>query len=364
MPKLQITHLRKRYGDLLAVRDISVAVAEGQMLVLLGPSGCGKTTTLRLVAGLLNPDGGSIAIDGREVAGPGWGLPPERRNLAMVFQNYALWPHKTVYQNVAYGLQVRRLGRDQVRDRVHRALARVHMLGLRDRYPAELSGGQQQRVALARAIVVQPDLLLLDEPLSNLDAVLREQMRVELKALQRELGITSVYVTHDQAEALVLADHLVVMRDGLIEQQGAPEEIYLRPRSRFVAGFLGVTNLVEGRVASLNGDLGCLEVPGQGPLWAYVPAVVRADLAPGDKACTSIRPVEVTLSALPPEADGCNRVAGRVVQRAFLGELAEYTVTAGGVLWKVRTHPSEQFSPDQSVWVSFAYEAATMVLDT
>ena len=220
MLKLELVNVVKRFASEgePVIRGLSTTVAEGQMLVLLGPSGCGKTTTLQLVAGLLHPDDGSIIIDGKAVAGPGWGLPPERRNLGMVFQSYAVWPHKTVFENVAYGLELRSVPREELRRRVQQALDLVHLGELGERYPSEISGGQQQRVALARAIVVEPSLLLLDEPLSNLDATLREQMRIELKLLQRKLGLASIYVTHDQAEAMVLADHLVVMRNGIIEQ--------------------------------------------------------------------------------------------------------------------------------------------------
>ncbi|MBI3455700.1 MAG: ABC transporter ATP-binding protein [Candidatus Rokubacteria bacterium] len=367
MVKLSLVSLVKRFRDQVAVGGVSVDVPEGCVAVLLGPSGCGKTTTLRLVAGLLHPDAGAIWLDGREVAGAGWGVPPERRNLAMVFQNYALWPHKTVFDNVAYGLRVRRLSRDEVRRRVERALALVHMPSLARRFPAELSGGQQQRVALARAIVVEPAILLLDEPLSNLDAVLRAEMRGELRTLQRELGLTCVYVTHDQAEAMVLADHLVVMRGGAVEQQGAPEELYRHPRSRFVASFLGATNLVPGRLVRLDDGPGCLEAPETGPLWAHVPEGVREHLAPGAAAWLSVRPGDVTLAAHPAPTDrgthGSNRIQGRVVHRAFLGELAEYTVEAGGAPWKVRAHPSSPFAPGQAVWLCFPPAAATIVVD-
>ncbi len=364
MSKLQLINLVKRFGEQTVVRGLSARVAEGHMLVLLGPSGCGKTTTLRLVAGLMQPDDGSILIDGRTVAKAGWGLPPERRNLGMVFQSYAVWPHKTVFENVAYGLELRRISRRDIQRRVQQALDLVHMGDLGARYPAQLSGGQQQRVALARAIVVEPSLLLLDEPLSNLDATLREQMRVELKILQRQLGLTSIYVTHDQAEAMVLADHLVVMRAGVIEQEGAAEEIYLRPRTRFIASFLGVTNLVEGRVIEVDHRLGRLEVAGLGMLWGYLQEDVRKRLSPGDQACISIRPMEVRLSMLPPKSEATNTFEGRVVHRAFLGELVEYTVQAGEFRWRVHTDSSQRFIPGEAVRVSFPYESGTIVIDT
>jgi ABC-type Fe3+/spermidine/putrescine transport system ATPase subunit len=323
MARLTLVDLAKRFGEHPAVRRVSVEVAHGQVAVLLGPSGCGKTTTLRMVAGLLHPDAGSIWLDERQLAGPGWGVPPERRRLAMVFQSYALWPHKTVSDNVAYGLRVRGLEREEIRRRVERALRLVHMPDLGRRFPAELSGGQQQRVALARAIVVEPEILLLDEPLSSLDAVLRAELRGELRALQRALGLTAVYVTHDQAEAMVLADRLVVMRAGRIEQQGTSEELYRRPRSRFVAEFLGATNLVAGRVARLAAGEGCLQAPALPPVWAVVPADARAGLEPGLPACVSVRPADVRVSAAPPPSEAGNRIEGRVAERVFLGELVE-----------------------------------------
>ncbi len=363
MAKLRLVSLVKRFADHPAVRGVSLDVAEGHVVVLLGPSGCGKTTTLRLAAGLVHPDGGGIWLDGREIAGPGWGVPPERRNLAMVFQSYALWPHKTVFENVAYGLRVRGLPRQDVRRRVARALAMVHMPDLSARYPGELSGGQQQRVALARAIVVEPAILLLDEPLSNLDAVLRDEMRAELRLLQRELGLTYLYVTHDQAEAMVLADHLVVMHDGTVEQQGPPETLYRHPRSRFVAGFLGATNLVEGRIARVGPDAACLEVPGLGPLWAGVPNGLRDRLAAGAGAWLSVRPADVTLSPAAPPPGGENHIAGRVLHRVFLGDLAEYTVDTGSGAWKVRAHPSSAFPPGEPVSIAFPRDAATIGLD-
>lgn len=363
MKKLQLVNVSKRFGDLTVVRDLSIIVAEGQMLVLLGPSGCGKTTTLRLVAGLLHPDEGLILIDDKVVAKAGWGLPPENRGLGMVFQSYAVWPHKTVFQNVSYGLELRRLHRQDIAQRVQRALDLVHMTDLGTRYPSELSGGQQQRVALARAIVVEPALLLLDEPLSNLDATLREQMRVELKTLQHDLGLTSVYVTHDQAEAMVLADQLVVMREGSIEQEGKPEDIYLHPRSRFIASFLGITNFAQGSLIKLDHKAGCLEVAGLGVLWAYLQEDVRSQLAIGDNACISIRPMEVKLSMLPPKNEVTNQFEARIVNKIFLGELIEYLVQIGDIRWRVHTHSSQQFSPDETVRASFSYESATIVIN-
>jgi ABC-type Fe3+/spermidine/putrescine transport system ATPase subunit len=345
------------------IRGLSTTVAEGQMLVLLGPSGCGKTTTLQLVAGLLHPDDGSIIIDGKAVAGPGWGLPPERRNLGMVFQSYAVWPHKTVFENVAYGLELRSVPREELRRRVQQTLDLVHLGELGSRYPSEISGGQQQRVALARAIVVEPSLLLLDEPLSNLDAALREQMRIELKVLQRKLGLASIYVTHDQAEAMVLADHLVVMRNGVIEQQGPAEAVFLRPGSGFIARFLGVTNLLKGRVTEIGSSSARLEIGALGMLSAFLTDDVRSSIKLGDIACVSIRPLELTLSASRPPSV-TNAFEGRITERIFLGDLTEYLVQSGEIRWRVHVASSTRFVPGDTVWISFSSEAGTVVLDS
>ncbi|HEU5423790.1 MAG TPA: ATP-binding cassette domain-containing protein, partial [Nitrolancea sp.] len=225
MSEIRIVELEKRYGAVAALRGISATVRSGELLALLGPSGCGKTTTLQLLAGFAAPDGGQIWLGDRLLSSPAQTVPPEKRNMSLVFQSYALWPHMTVADNVAFGLQLRKLPRDEIRRRVARMLEVVNLGGYQRRYPHELSGGQQQRVALARALVVEPDTLLLDEPLSNLDANLREQMRFEIRRIHDETGITTVYVTHDQAEAMVIADRIAVMHAGLIEQIGAPAEI-------------------------------------------------------------------------------------------------------------------------------------------
>jgi iron(III) transport system ATP-binding protein len=365
MLKLELINVVKRFGDHAeaVIRGLSTTVAEGQMLVLLGPSGCGKTTTLQLVAGLLHPDDGSILVDGKAVAGPGWGLPPERRNLGMVFQSYAVWPHKTVFENVAYGLELRSMPREEIRLKVQKTLDLVHLSELGARYPSEISGGQQQRVALARAIVVEPSLLLLDEPLSNLDATLREQMRIELKILQRKLGLASIYVTHDQAEAMVLADHLVVMRDGIIEQQGPAEAVFRRPRSGFIARFLGVTNLLKGRVIEMAPNGARVEIGALGTLSAFLADDVRMHLTPGDAACVSIRPLELTLSASRPTS-ATNAFEGRITERIFLGDLTEYFVQSADIRWRVHVASSTRLVPGNTVWISFAAEAGTVVLDS
>jgi ABC-type Fe3+/spermidine/putrescine transport system ATPase subunit len=240
-PALQIAALTKRFGTLTAVDAIDLTVAQGEFVTLLGPSGCGKTTTLNMIAGFIAPDAGSIRLQGRAVES----LPPFRRDLGLVFQDYALFPHMTVAENVGFGLRMRRVARAEIAQRVTQALDLVQLTGLDDRRPLQLSGGQRQRVALARALVIQPTMLLLDEPLSNLDLKLREEMRVEISTLQRRLGIATVFVTHDQGEALTMSDRIAVMRQGRIEQLGSPNDIYERPATRFVASFIGTANLID-----------------------------------------------------------------------------------------------------------------------
>jgi iron(III) transport system ATP-binding protein len=251
-PRLRLTRLSKQLGDQPTVNGINLDIARGEAVVLLGPSGCGKTTTLRMIAGFIDPDGGEIHLNGQLAASAAGALPPEKRKLGMMFQNYAVWPHKSVFDNVAYGLQLAKVPKAEIHERVMRMLASVNLAGLSQRKPAELSGGQQQRVALARALVTEPSLLLMDEPLSNLDATLRQSMRHELKALQRRVEVAMLYVTHDQEEALVLADRVVVMNAGNIEQIGTPEEVYQRPRNAFVATFIGQANLFEGEVIAVE----------------------------------------------------------------------------------------------------------------
>lgn len=244
MARLDIEHLVKRYGDFHAVKDVSLSIADGEFLVLLGPSGCGKTTTLRMVAGFIEPTAGRVLLAGQDVTL----LPPWKRNAGMVFQSYALFPHLSVAQNVAFGLEMRKLPRADIEKRVDEVLALVRLAGYGGRLPRQLSGGQQQRVALARALAIRPDVLLLDEPLSNLDAKLRQEVRVEIRELQRQLGLTTVMVTHDQEEALTMADRLVVMNEGEVRQVGSQRDLYERPADRFVAGFVGRSTFLEGTI--------------------------------------------------------------------------------------------------------------------
>src|SRR2546426_2499386 len=288
MPGVAIKGLTKRYGDLAAVEGLDLRVEPGELVSLLGPSGCGKTTTLRLVAGFLRPEAGEIWVGDRCLSSPTSVVPPERRRMAMIFQSYALWPHMTVAQNVAYGLRLKPGVPKAAREaRVKEMLKVVQLEGFESRYPGELSGGQQQRVAVARALVVEPEILLLDEPLSNLDANLREEMRFEIRRLHETFGITTLYVTHDQSEAMVISDRVAVLDQGRVAQVGTAEELFERPRTRFVAEFIGRTNLVDG----------IAEEPGVVPRGALRLRVASADLTPGDQVAVSIRPHTITLLA-------------------------------------------------------------------
>jgi ABC-type Fe3+/spermidine/putrescine transport system ATPase subunit len=292
---LQVGRVTRRFGSLAAVDAVDLDVRGGEFLGLLGPSGCGKTTLLRLIAGFLLPDEGRIVCDGRDITQ----LPPYARQLGVVFQNYALFPHMTAAENVGYGLKVRGIGRTEAMRRIRVALDRVGLGQAEDKFPAQLSGGMQQRVALARALVIEPAILLLDEPLSALDKNLREEMQVELRLLQQRVGITTVFVTHDQEEAMTLSDRIAVMQAGRIRQLGAPDEVYRRPTSAFVATFLGTTNMLEGVAASVGDGALAVDIAG-------ARIAVRADGAPppGTRVRVAVRPEAVTLAAQGPGLPG------------------------------------------------------------
>ena len=320
-----------------AAHEVSFEVPQGKLFTLLGPSGCGKTTTLRSIAGLERPRSGEISVDGTLIYSSlkNVFIPPNRRRLGMVFQSYAIWPHMTVFENAAFPLQVgkEKLSRHKIEQRVMRVLKTVALEDMADREATKLSGGQQQRLALARALVMEPPLLLLDEPLSNLDAKLRERMRFELKRLQRELGITTVYVTHDQSEALALSHSVAVMNRGRIQQMGAPREIYERPASQFVADFIGTTNFLQGTVEEAHGalmrvrsEVGDLKVHATEPL------------APGARVIISVRPEDVRLSEQREQGD--NVLAGTVHTKVFLGESVDFEVKVGERILLSRAHPS------------------------
>ncbi|BBK39151.1 ABC transporter ATP-binding protein [Allostella sp. ATCC 35155] len=307
MGAIEFDGVAKRYGPVHAVRDLTMRVPEGEFLTILGPSGSGKTTILSLVAGLVPPTGGRILIAGRDVTN----LEPQQRRIGLVFQSYALFPHLDVFRNVAFPLAVRGRPRSEIADKVAAALARVRLDGFARRKPQQLSGGQQQRVALARAFVFEPDILLLDEPLGALDRKLREEVQVELKALQRDLGITTLLVTHDQEEALSLSDRIIVLDHGAMQQVGTPDEVYRRPANRFVAGFLGLANLLEGRVEAGRG----LRLP-----TGELVACATQGLAEGSPATAVVRPERVRLL---PETAG-EGIAARVRQDVYLGHLRRW----------------------------------------
>ncbi|WUT40411.1 ABC transporter ATP-binding protein [Streptomyces sp. NBC_00690] len=312
--------IRKQFGSAVAVEDLDLDVRPGEFLTLLGPSGCGKTTTLNMIAGFLAPDAGRILLDGQDVHR----LPPDRRDTAMVFQQYALFPHLTVGQNVGYGLRMRKRPKAEVHVRVAGALDRVGLAGYEERMPGQLSGGQQQRVALARAIVVQPKVLLFDEPLSNLDLKLREQLRLEIKHLQRELGTTSIFVTHDQTEALVMSDRIAVMRAGRVEQLDTPDTIYRHPVNAFVAGFIGQSNLIPG-VCTEAGPDGCtVRLTTSDTLRARHAGAV----AEGDAVQVLLRPEALRLGTEGAAAP----IVGRVVEIVNEGSLATVVVEVSGAV--------------------------------
>jgi iron(III) transport system ATP-binding protein len=311
--------LTHRYGDVGAVDGLSLEVGAGELMALLGPSGCGKTTTLRLVAGFLKPQAGEIWVGERCLSSPASVVPPERRRMAMIFQSYALWPHMTVAQNVGYGLRFKTdLSRAERDRRVIEMLRVVRLPGYESRYPGELSGGQQQRVAVARALVVEPEILLLDEPLSNLDANLREEMRFEIRRLHETFGITTLYVTHDQGEAMVISDRIAVLRAGKVAQAGTADELYHHPRTRFVAEFVGRTNVLDGVAAAADVvQVGAVRL-----------RVASGTLAPGARVALSVRPHQVELR--PPGDAGADGLRGTVRRTAFLGDSVDYEVAITG----------------------------------
>jgi len=357
--RIEISDLTVRYGDVIAVDGVSLTIGQGEHVTLLGPSGCGKTTTLRAIAGLEEPSGGVIRIDGAAVysAAQRRNVPAEKRGVSMVFQSYAVWPHMSVFDNVAYGLRVRKLPASAVDQAVERALDLVQMRGFATRSAALLSGGQQQRVALARAIAFSPNVLLFDEPLSNLDAKLRADMRVELRELQRRLGVTSVYVTHDQEEALAISDRVVVMNVGGIEQIGSPEDIYNRPRTRFVADFVGSANLIAGRLANGNSSPGTVQFEATGGLslraWA-----THAPL--GGEDCVAVRTAYVDMARGAPDGRA-NAAEGTIRQRLFHGDFIQYIVDWPAGQLTVRRPPTEIFEEGAAVALSFAPEHCVLL---
>ncbi|MGD8272524.1 MAG: ABC transporter ATP-binding protein [Desulfobacterales bacterium] len=334
MAFIEIRNLLKRFKDVVAVNRIQLEIDKGEMLTLLGPSGCGKTTTLRCIAGLEKPEEGDIIIDGQPMLSQGF-VPPSKRGIGMVFQNYAVWPHMKVFSNIVYGLKLQKIPRTKIREQAQQVLELVGLTGLEDRYPAQLSGGQQQRVALARALVTNPKVLLLDEPLSNLDAKLREELRFEIKSLVRRMGITAVYVTHDQAEAMVISDRIAVMDSGNVVQIGNPQDIYQEPANRFVADFIGTMNFMTGEIVDVmekeNAVLVRTEFSDQ--MMCTSPDIEAA--IPGASVYASIRPEDVEVSTEPPQATE-NVFKGKIVHKAYLGNFLFFFVSVNDTMIRVQ----------------------------
>jgi ABC-type Fe3+/spermidine/putrescine transport system ATPase subunit len=346
---LALRHINKWFGRVKAVDDLSLDIESGQLFTLLGPSGCGKTTTLRMIAGLERPDGGEILLKGQPIVSVNRRVyvPPEKRNMGMVFQSYAIWPNMTVFKNVAYPLELRKVNSSVIKEKVNRVLELVGLAGLGDRPAPHLSGGQQQRVALARALVYEPEILLLDEPLSNLDAKLREQMRVELKLLQQKLGITVIYVTHDQLEALSLSDQVVVLSQGKIEQQGKPRDLYEQPQTPFVRDFLGKTVVLRGVAKTVDGQRLRVELTHAGGFVVDCPRPGTDALAAGQKVYVSLRPEDVVVTDAP--ASGENNLKGTVETVLFAGERTECQIKVGEESILVYVPRSQMMDPGQPV---------------
>ncbi len=359
--ELAVSNLEKEFtanGKLVrAVNDVSFTVRPGEFFTLLGPSGCGKTTTLRIIAGLETLTGGTVSIDGRTLSGPNQRIPPEKRGLGMVFQQYAVWPHMTVFKNLAFPMHVSttKYSRAEIRDRVEEMLEIVQLSEAIHRPATQLSGGQQQRLALARALVTRPNLLLLDEPLSNLDARLRDRMRMELKRIQKLAGVTAIYVTHDQAEALSMSDRVAVMQGGQVAHEGTPREIYEKPANPFVAKFVGSTTLLEAELVE-NLDEGKVVV--RTPIGVLEATNEGHALSVGDPTQVSVRPENVTLSPARPDDSG---LIGTVKELVFLGEMVHCTVEVGQGTLVVRAHPWDELAVGGSVRVDIPARGCVVV---
>lgn len=357
---VSVRNLTKVFGgrrQVVAVEDASFEVRDGEFVTLLGPSGCGKTTTLRCIAGLERPTGGTISIGGCVVASASDGIfvPPEKRGLGMVFQSYAVWPHMTVFENVIFPLEAKRVPRAQASERVARALETVDLIGLEQRYPTQLSGGQQQRVALARAIIGEPRALLFDEPLSNLDAKLRERMRLELMDLQRRIGCTAIYVTHDQAEAMVMSDRIIVMNAGKIQQVGSPRDVYEEPANEFVADFIGVANFVPGTILGPRED-GTLQVASAlGDI-----RIARGDGQPDAPVLVSIRPEWIKIATTPMDFP-INVWRGVIEHAVYLGQNCEYVIRVDGLRFRAQTDAGRLLAKGSSIYMYLAPERCVLV---
>ena len=327
MAHVELLNVSKRYGNTVAVNDVTIQISEGEFFSLLGPSGCGKTTTLRMVAGFVRPSTGTISIGGQDVTR----LPPEKRDIGIVFQNYAIFPHMSIFKNVAYGLKARKVPKQETEARVNEALELMRISQYRDRDPSQLSGGQQQRVALARALVIRPVILLMDEPLGALDKKLREEMQLEIKHIQESLNITTIYVTHDQEEALTMSDRIAVMRDGRIEQIGTPRELYERPASEFVANFIGESNFLTGQLERRDGRSYLVTSDG---LRIVLPAT--EDIGAGGSVTVALRPERIVIA----EDRGENRFEGIIEEVIYVGEATKFRVRIGDERFLTVKQPS------------------------
>ena len=340
-------------GEIVAVDNINLEVKTGELVTILGPSGCGKTTTLRMVAGFEFPTAGSIMIGGRDVAP----VPPNKRGISMVFQSYALFPHLNIYENVAYGLRVQKLPAAEIASRTRSVLDLMQLTSMARRFPSQVSGGQQQRIALARAIVIEPSVLLFDEPLSNLDAKLREYMRDELRKLQKRLGITSLYVTHDQEEAMAISDRIVIMQDGVIRQVGTPRQIYEHPETKFVANFMGKANFVDAEVLGADGDAVTVQVEGR---TLKLPRAGHSAPKAG-KASLVVRPEAIHISGAG--SGGSNAIPGRVERLTYFGNIAQYEINAAGTtLLAERYNPQASELHDEGASVDLEFEMESVRL--
>jgi len=346
MIDVQLVNITKKYKEIVAVDGISLEIKHGEFFFLLGPSGCGKTTTLRVIGGLEGPTSGIVKIKGTEVNG----LPPEKRDTATVFQNWALFPHKTIYENLAFGLKMRKKPKKEIKDKVHAFLEMVNLSGYEDRYPGQLSGGQKQRVALARALIVEPAVLLLDEPLSALDLKLRQHMRFEIKSIQKKINVTTIFVTHDQTEAMAMADRIVVMNEGRIEQIGSPHEIYYEPKSKFTSDFIGETNFLEGIVLNSNGqDIEVEIIEGD-----RFEAVYTGENLPSGKVIVGVRPEHIKVHKKKPVTRN-NLLEGTVVDITFLGATQRFHIEYGNTIIAVDRvgggHLQERYKQSEKIFL-------------
>lgn len=354
---LSISAVSRRFGDVTAVENFTLNLPSGKLLALLGPSGCGKTTMLRMIAGFENPTTGTIHMGGRLLSSAKQSIPPEKRNMSMIFQSYAIWPNMTVAENIVFGLRLRNMSRATIEDKLQRMLNLVQLQALRERYPAQLSGGQQQRVALARALVVDPDVLLLDEPLSNLDANLREEMRSEIKKLHDKLNCTTVYVTHDQREALSTADLVVVMNKGQIEQIGEPETVFQTPRTRFVAEFIGDANILSGTISRDRVDFNFFSVLRDNLVG------IDKTIPDGAKISCALRPHRVELRPMRAANSDAITVLGVVAESTYFGETRSYVVRPANARndESIRVIASSSLKAEQGQTVSMSFRKDALV---